>query len=64
MKNVILELIVLRSLWNTSFLCRPHIALIIIVYHIWIQLFCFLLAYNIMAELKLEHIQVPLLMSS
>jgi hypothetical protein len=38
--------------------------MIIIVYHSWIQLFCFLLAHNIVERLKLEHIQVALLLSS
>jgi hypothetical protein len=59
-----LDLSVLRSFWNTDFFWTLRISLIIIVYHSWIQLFCFLLAYNIVAELKLEHIQVSLLLSS
>jgi hypothetical protein len=38
--------------------------LIITVYHGWIQLFCFLLAHEFVARVKLEHIQVEILMLS
>jgi hypothetical protein len=38
MKSVMLDLNVLRSLWNTGFLLRIHIALINVVYHCWIHL--------------------------
>jgi hypothetical protein len=63
MENVMLELKVLRSFWNTSFSLKDSYRYDQYSASFIGFIFCFLLAHNIVARLKMEHIHVELLLS-